>query len=273
MDSKKIFEKIFGCSPGSSNAKTKLLEAEKNYPYFIAPYFFSTKFFSGEKEEITTSLFLHSPVALYYALKENETNTEFPFAASHTAETEPYVNPFSPEKINQETETGRKEQETITTEKTPTDNAPLTEKIQEAAPVQKQGEQHEEDLIFEPLYTTDYFASQGIKLSEEVNAGDRLGNQLRSFTEWLKTMKRIPGKSGNQAMELNTPFDKKVEIMAEKSNLEQDVITESMAEACITQGKTRKAIEIYEKLSLLNPAKSAYFAAKIAGLLPGADLA
>ena len=36
-----------------------------------------------------------------------------------------------------------------------------------------------------------------------------------------------------------------------------------MAEVFIQQGKIEKAHDIYKKLSLLNPAKSAYFAAKI----------
>ncbi len=36
-----------------------------------------------------------------------------------------------------------------------------------------------------------------------------------------------------------------------------------MADVLARQGKTEKATELYHKLSLLNPGKSAYFAAKI----------
>jgi hypothetical protein len=36
-----------------------------------------------------------------------------------------------------------------------------------------------------------------------------------------------------------------------------------MAEALVAQGKTKKAIDVYEKLSLRDPAKIAYFAVKI----------
>ena len=50
------------------------------------------------------------------------------------------------------------------------------------------------ELVFEPLYTTDYFASQGIKLSEQALATDKLGKQMKSFTEWLKSMKKLPGR-------------------------------------------------------------------------------
>lgn len=115
------------------------------------------------------------------------------------------------------------------------------------------------DLLFEPLHATDYFASQGIKLGKEVKEDDKLGKQLRSFTDWLKTMKRLPAAE----IAARIPVDKEVEKMAEKSDKEVEVLTESMAEVLVDQGKNAKAIEIYEKLSLQNPAKNAYFASKI----------
>ena len=48
----------------------------------------------------------------------------------------------------------------------------------------------DEAMLFEPMHMVDYFASQGIKLTEEVQTADKLGKQLKSFTEWLKTMKK-----------------------------------------------------------------------------------
>ena len=115
-------------------------------------------------------------------------------------------------------------------------------------------------LSFEPYHTVDYFASQGIKLSQEDNTKDKFGKQLKSFTEWLKTMKKVhdPKLPTTEA-----PVDITVQKLAEKSNKEEEVITEAMAEVFLQQGKTNKAKEIYEKLSLLNPSKSAYFAAKL----------
>jgi tetratricopeptide (TPR) repeat protein len=122
----------------------------------------------------------------------------------------------------------------------------------------------EEELpIFEPLYKSDYFASQGIKVTEEPMTTDKIGKQLKSFTEWLKTMKKIP------AEKLPTPdaaTEKKIQSIADDSNTTEEVITEAMAEVLEKQGKTDKAIEIYQKLSLLNPSKSAYFAAQINNL-------
>ncbi len=116
-----------------------------------------------------------------------------------------------------------------------------------------------QEWLFEPLHTTDYFASQGIKITEDTANSDKLGKQLKSFTEWLKIMK----KQSHYKVSPDAPVDHAVENLAEKSNEEQEIITETMAEAYKTQGKTEKAREIYQKLSLLNPSKSAYFAAQI----------
>lgn len=120
-----------------------------------------------------------------------------------------------------------------------------------------------EEMLFEPLFAVDYFASQGIKLSEEVQHGDKLGKQLKSFTEWLKSMKKTytPSPAGEELAE-----EQDVQTIAEKSNTEDDVVTEAMAEVFALQGRKQKAAAIYRKLSLLNPHKSAYFAAKIENL-------
>ncbi len=149
-----------------------------------------------------------------------------------------------------------KANETVTQE----NHADVPEKIEDTGVENKSSLNKEEALIFEPLFATDYFASQGIKLSEEVMPSDKLGKQLKSFTEWLKTMKKVHESklpAGNEALDMS------VQTLAEKSNLEEDVITETMAEVFLQQGKLHKAKEIYEKLSLLNPSKNAYFAAKI----------
>ncbi|MEO6546752.1 MAG: hypothetical protein ABIN94_02085 [Ferruginibacter sp.] len=118
----------------------------------------------------------------------------------------------------------------------------------------------EDRISFEPLHTSDYFASLGIKLSSEIKPTDKLGKQLKSFTEWLKTMKKI---NGDQIPEQNVQADHSIQQLAEQSNQQDAVLTEAMAEVLLQQGKSAKAIEVYKKLSLLNPSKSAYFAAKI----------
>ena len=123
--------------------------------------------------------------------------------------------------------------------------------------------QKKEELLFEPLHASDYFASQGIKLSEDALGADKLGKQLKSFTAWLKTMKKV---HPDKLPIVNKTTETAVQTQAEQSNIEEEIVTEPMAEAYVLQNKQAKAIEIYNKLSLLNPAKSAYFAAKIDSL-------
>lgn len=120
------------------------------------------------------------------------------------------------------------------------------------------------DLVFEPFHTVDYFASQGIKLKLEDKPLDKFGQQLKSFTDWLKTMKRLPVTEIAAGTEPAT--ENKVVQMAEHSLEEKEVLTEAMADVWIKQGNRDKARDIYHKLSLLEPSKSAYFAAKIEDL-------
>lgn len=118
-------------------------------------------------------------------------------------------------------------------------------------------------IPIEPLYAVDYFASQGIKLKDE-DQKDKLSQKLRSFTEWLKTMKRIHPEKLEQEMDSRTSTV--IQHIAEHSNDFEDVVTEAMAEVYARQGLRNKAAEVYQKLSLLNPNKRAYFAAKISKL-------
>lgn len=116
-------------------------------------------------------------------------------------------------------------------------------------------------LTFEPYHTIDYFASQGIRVKEEEKPKDRFSQQLKSFTEWLKAIKKAPESEITATP--TAPEDPKVTRMAEHSLVDRDVVTEAMADVWEQQGNKEKAIETYGKLSLLNPSKSAYFAAKI----------
>ena len=117
------------------------------------------------------------------------------------------------------------------------------------------------ELTFEPYHTVDYFASQGIKPKLEETPKDQFSRQLKSFTEWLKVMKKLPVTE--MAASVSAVDEKKVEKMAELSINDREVVTEAMAEVWEKQGNHDKARETYEKLSLLNPGKSSYFAAKI----------
>lgn len=156
--------------------------------------------------------------------------------------------------------------ETVDTDQTPDASAPVRE-IAGGTTLPSTGPLLPVDLgplPLEPYYTIDYFASQGIQLSEDEKQ-DPLGRKLKKFTEWLKTMKKIhPDKSGPAAGEGQS--EETIREGAEHSNERADVVTEAMAEVYAKQGQPEKAREIYRKLSLLDPARSATFAAKIGEL-------
>jgi tetratricopeptide (TPR) repeat protein len=53
------------------------------------------------------------------------------------------------------------------------------------------------------------------------------------------------------------------DLSSKEYNTPQDLVTENLAQIMVRQGKTEKAIDIYEKLILKYPKKSAYFASCI----------
>ncbi|HUQ65819.1 MAG TPA: hypothetical protein VM101_06680 [Flavitalea sp.] len=121
----------------------------------------------------------------------------------------------------------------------------------------------ESPIAFQSYHTIDYFASQGIRLQQAELSRDRLGQQLKSFTEWLRSMKKLPSAEGQPASPEDDTRQQLVIQNAASSLQEKEVFTEAMAEVWLKQGNNAKASEIYYKLSLLNPSKSSYFAAKI----------
>ncbi|MDO6431602.1 hypothetical protein Q4E93_13440 [Flavitalea sp. BT771] len=123
------------------------------------------------------------------------------------------------------------------------------------------GEKVPEAPLFEPYYTVDYFASQGIRLVLDENPTDKLGKQMKSFTDWLKVMRRLPQKTREIIPDIAA--EHQVQAIAAHSIERREVITETMAEVLAMQGMREKATEMYRKLSLLEPEKSAYFAEKI----------
>ncbi len=117
------------------------------------------------------------------------------------------------------------------------------------------------DIPIDPYYTIDYFASQGIQLDLE-NPQDKLGQNLKRFTQWLRHMKKLGPEDAKSEIE-NTTSEADIQKMADTSNTVKEVVTEAMAAVLEKQGKKGKAIELYTKLSFLNPGKSTYFAAQI----------
>ncbi len=223
-----LFNKIFTGVNNDTDVPAFLKNVTEQYPYFGLAHFYALKYSTSldssyNKTAAKSALFFTGNFYLQAQLNEVESS----------------------------------ENNLIATEKiTP---APLSQKIG-AEPVPSV---EKEELLFEPLHASDYFASQGIKLSDDALGADKLGKQLKSFTAWLKTMKKVHPE---KLQAVTTVTETAVQTQAEKSNIEEEVVTEPMAEAYILQNKPTKAIDIYNKLSLLNPAKNAYFAGKIDSL-------
>lgn len=212
--------------------------------------------YAGQAQK--TFLYYNNPVFISHLLEADNQPAAIKIMQEETTPaTEQVFIPAAIEEISETEEasaapataTGEEEN---TTEETPLPPLPVF-KIEVADPGRT-------ELSFTPYYTVDYFAAQGIKWNEQ-RVNDRFGVQLKSFTSWLKQMKRLPGATTKTNITLNE--EKNIEQMAERSITGENAVTEAMAEVWAKQGDIQKAIALYKKLSLQIPAKSAYFAAKI----------
>lgn len=136
-------------------------------------------------------------------------------------------------------------------------------------------EETETTLTFQPLYTDDYFAYKKLKEPEQADDLNEKGAaEMRSFTDWLREMKQGFAQKANkdwyheQLTRSYTDADPEVSETVEKMAMEsitlnEDIVSETLAEIWARQRQYQTAIQIYQKLSLLNPNKSTYFAQKI----------
>lgn len=143
------------------------------------------------------------------------------------------------------------------------ENEKLTETIAAQWASFQQPVESEEELTYEPVHfhTIDYFGSLGITADLTKEPQDKLSKQLLKFTDWLKIIKnqQTPEMQAHQ----QTEIDSIIPGIAQTSNQTKEIITETMAEVLVKQGKIDKAVQVYIKLSFLDPDKSAYFAKKI----------
>lgn len=171
------------------------------------------------------------------------------------------------------------------------------EEIKEPMPVKAP---KEEKPLISPVYTSDYFLQQGEKIPNEIpdeieslkpdEHPDEAAKALMvmmSFSEWLMHFKSNTEKQKEETKdqralktmwqkeklaaaieEENEEIPENVFEMAVNSITKEDgLASESLAEIYIKQGKFDKSIDMYRKLSLRNPQKSAYFARKIEEIL------
>lgn len=175
----------------------------------------------------------------------------------------------------------------------PTAPPPPAATAAEAAPVV------DDETLILPLYTEDYFLHQGLQVANELPAEaekktapaeadtDQSLMVVMSFSDWLLHFKNkgerqkeeVEDKKALRSMwqkeklaaameEENEEIPESVFEMAVNSIArEEDLASEPLAEIHLMQGKYDAAMEMYKKLSLRNPQKSAYFARKIEAIL------
>ncbi len=164
----------------------------------------------------------------------------------------------------------------------------------------------QEEIMLQPASSEDYFLQQGIHVSGALPERNEIAPVhtsqesipdpeedkekslmvVMSFAEWLKHISSKNQKAKEEEAEQKAlkamwqqqklaaaieeeseEIPEQVFEMAVNSISRKDsLISESLAEVYAKQGKKEKAIDMYQKLSLLNPEKNAYFAAKIENL-------
>ena len=203
----------------------------KQYPYFAsAQLLFAAKQKQAdhsifEKQLISTSLHVNNPLWLDHLLNSNSSQEKIVIEekiVETEVDEEPNNDELVLERSRHEFVVASKPEEEITTAPAPT------------LPVIENAESKDQALVFEPYHTVDYFASQGIKNNIEEKPRDRLGQQLKSFTEWLKTIRQMPPQQ-IAAMNTDSNSEEKVVQLATHSLAEENVDTEAMAEVWIKQ--------------------------------------
>jgi hypothetical protein len=248
-----LAQQLFGKSSVEECDLQEIKNMANKYPYFApAQFLLLEKLKKDNSPDYPAQLqkavlYYHDPVAFEYFISSDKFYSEVSFdEKTETVEEqvkipepleamEPSVNheTLAPE-VNHEPE--------VVEEEKPLESFSEGNMVNPTEP-----EQVTEEIIpIEPFHTVDYFASQGIKLSQEEQPKDKLGKQLKSFTEWLRTLKKLPVVE--IANEIDTPTEQNVQHMAEDSVHETDIVTEAMAEVWLKQGNNEKALEVYKKL-------------------------
>lgn len=177
---------------------------------------------------------------------------------------------------------------------------PVTMQTKDEQIIAEENQTMQEEPLIQPIYTEDYFLHQGVEVSSDIPDAEDLHTQaekeedkdkslmvMMSFAEWLTHFKTKSQKEKEEEQDqkaLKTMWQKeKLAAALEEENeeipedvfemavnsitQEEGLVSESLAEIHVKQGKYDKAIDMYRKLSLRNPQKNAYFARRIEEIL------
>jgi len=184
------------------------------------------------------------------------------------------------------------DKEEITAEKNRTDSKKNVEEEELKVSLETKNTSSEEDVLRliqdlpeeNPIPSSEPDVDTETKTTEfkqEEDPGDLM--VMLSFTDWLEYFKskkenEEEDKKGKDAIRSAWQKEKLAEAMDDEEDVVPDeifekamksvsfgdgLVTEPLAELYVNQGKTEKAIELYKKLSLLNPEKKVYFASRI----------
>jgi hypothetical protein len=273
IPAKTILQDLFETRMLEDISIEQLSQLTDKYPYFGAGHFLLAKKLKlsrqdSERAAGKAALHFSNELWLHYNMDDDEAyrsngEAENTIVAESKAETNSSIEELTGTGEEVTTITNEAEEIIENGKEDTLLNEKLSSMLQEQAAVFEKPVENSTELDIEttPYHRIDYFDSQGIKLEEE-KTSDKLASQLKRFTDWLKQMKSInpnPVSLGSDAA-----GESKVLDIAAHSNEAEEIVTETMAEVLLKQGKLEHAIEIYQKLSFNNPSKSAYFAAKIA---------
>jgi hypothetical protein len=166
---------------------------------------------------------------------------------------------------------------------------PEMNNVVETAPVSTASAATEENILDSSVSSQEEV--EGIvEFQEEIR--QELSGEEHSFTEWLKVLKRRSQKDNRTKKNTEQEGDILEKFIREepritparsnfyspvnmaKKSLEEhdDIVSETLARIYAGQGNVEKAIHTYEKLCLLHPEKSSYFAARIQDLKSNQNL-
>jgi tetratricopeptide (TPR) repeat protein len=135
---------------------------------------------------------------------------------------------------------------------------PQQTKLEETAP---EPEKTQEDELFNMIFAPDYHFEKPENTEEIPNGNEQTGRKItekkfRLIDKFLEAQPKMPAAKPNES---GSPVDN------DEPNKEdhEDFVTETLASIYAQQGYYKKAIQIFEKLSLKYPEKSVYFAAQI----------
>src|SRR5690242_15041555 len=258
-DDKQLLEHLFGKPALAAVEEDRLRQMVKEYPYFPHVYWMLAARTGNGKSEGSPGDIHRAAAYAFHPLRLQQ------YLPGHTQEKEAGAAPTPPASAGTPAAPGAVKGNGIDAESR---TAGVTATADQAPPASSAP-------LIQPLFTRDYFAYTGTRLPDHIENDKRpTMEQLHSFTDWLRAMKRPKGSvdpdiekdAASRAARDETEHAGIRVSAATSVETADEVYTEAMAEVRAAKGQIDKAIAIYEKLSLSSPEKSAYFAQKIEAL-------